>query len=188
MKGIREQRVGARSGGKEGEKRKVREDIAGERVKRGRQRQRKATVRTEAVAVVVVRSGVRRMERRMVKRRKRKREGGGREHRRVRREWGGRRKSHGTKSDHGRVRKGREGTDGTQGKPCVETKRGGGYYGYKVTVTGTVNGSRRTKRVERKLGTVPQSMKGARIGTAEAVAKTSVGTRGVQVSYCYGIG
>lgn len=66
-------------------------------------------------------------------------------------------------------------------------KQLGGYYGYRVTVKGPLNGARRTTRRERGLGTVPGSLKSGRIGTAEGVAKTSVGTRGVQVAYCYGM-
>jgi hypothetical protein len=169
------------SGGKE-EKKEMRETIEAERTKRGRKRGRSdGKVRSSAVAVVVVRSGVMRIERRMVKRRKRKREEGGREHRRERRSWGGIMKSHARRSPHGKALR-------PTSSPVSATTINHGYYGYRVTVTGTINGSRRTKRVDRKFGTVPMSMKGARIGTAEGVAKTSVGTRGLQVSYCYGRG
>lgn len=249
------------------------------------------TVMTEAMAVVVVRGGVRRVERRRLKRRIRKREGAGRRHRRVRREWSRRRKAHGRKSKYGlrmpevmdgvqkvESRKGRaaiapqgqgsftsttagvlkvsaeapfaegyslvaSGTPANEAlglhsrkliprqskqglfgeaslalgmerkkrtKPTKRTQRDvrkggsfarvrrkpllakvlkkqlGGYYGYRVRVKGPLNGSRRTTRREMGLGTVPGSTKRGRIGTAEGVAKTSVGTRGVQVGYCYG--
>jgi hypothetical protein len=194
LEALTSKRREARRSGSEREKQQVREAIGIERVKRGRQR-RRPTVRTQAVAVAVARSGVIRRERRMVKRRKRKREAAGREHRRVRRGWGGRIKTHGRKSSKGRVRrvmqKKRHGIakERVPKNPSKKAElRNEGYYGYRVTVTGTINGSRRTKRVHRMLGTVPQSMKQARIGTAEGVAKTSVGTRGLQVSYCYGIG
>ena len=174
---------------------------------RRKEKNRKEKVRTEARAVVVVRGGVRRIERRRVKRRIRKREGSGRKHRQVRREWGGRRKAHARKSKNGRVVKGARNRRGplASRKPSREAssdeKRGlsmakafepkerkGGYYGYRVTVKGTLGGSLRTKRIVRSIGTVPESIKSARIGTAEGVAKTSVGTRGVQVAYCYGRG
>lgn len=248
------------------------------------------TVRREAIAVVVVRGGVRRVERRRMKRRIRKREGAGRRHRRVRREWSRRRKAHGRKNKYGlrmsgvlagNTLRGRESkakqelrVQESETKPAVEqralreemeSKRGkaasiewgsfaeavsmkkvgkskggigsragsrkgsfakrampgrrrvgesgleekkkvsvtrsrrykglrkalkkqlGGYYGYRVTVKGPLNGARRTTRRERGLGTVPGSLKSGRIGTAEGVAKTSVGTRGVQVAYCYGM-
>ena len=35
-----------------------------------------------------------------------------------------------------------------------EKKRKGGYYGYRVTVKGTLNGGRRTRTYERQKGTV----------------------------------
>ena len=139
---------------------------------------------TEAMAVVVVRSGVRRMERLLVKLLVRKREGAGREHRRIRREVDGRRKAHAYKSRSGR----RYGGNKSTSSVTSEEKRKGGYYGYRVTVTGTLNGSRRTKRWEMGRGTVPQSRKECRRGLSEGVAKTSVGTLGVQVGYCYGLG
>lgn len=64
----------------------------------------------------------------------------------------------------------------------------GGYYGYRVTVTGTLNGGRRTTKMILGRGPMPYSTKRARIGSAEGVAKTSVGTLGVRVEYCYGLG
>jgi hypothetical protein len=150
---------------------------------------------TEAMATVVARSGKRRMEGRRVKRRVRKREGAGREHRKARRSVEARRKAHGRKSRYGRSY-GYGGFSTRQRSPDQDgsatfssaAQRLGGYYGYRVTVTGPLNGSRRTKRWEKGMGTVPSSSKASRRGTAEGVAKTSVGTRGVQVTYCYGLG
>lgn len=186
--GVTEERREKRGKARSGEKEKAGEVEAerkGEREKRRKRKDRKGGVRREARAVVVVRGGVMRMERRMVKRRIRKREGAGRAHMRVRREWEGRRKYHGRKSKYGRVAKGtRRGKEGN----VAEGKRQGGYYGYRVTVKGPLNGARRTTTMVRGRGTVPDSRKEGRIGTAEGVAKTSVGTRGVQVAYCYGIG
>lgn len=153
-----------------------------DRAKRRKAPEKKGEVRREARGVVVVLGGVIRVERRRVKRRIRKREGAGRGHRRARREREGRRKYHGRKSKYGRVEKGKLG----QGKKGEERK--GGYYGYRVRVKGPLNGARRTTKREIGRGTVPGSRKEGRIGTAEGVAKTSVGTRGVQVAYCYGRG
>jgi hypothetical protein len=183
--GRREKRGKARAGEASGEKAaEVEGERKGEREKRRKRKERKAGVRREARAVVVVRGGVMRMERRRVKRRIRKREGAGRAHMRVRREMEGRRKYHGRKSKNGRVAKGTR--RGKKGAGSGERK--GGYYGYRVTVKGPLNGARRTTTMVRGRGTVPESRKEGRIGTAEGVAKTSVGTRGVQVGYCYGIG
>ena len=67
-------------------------------------------------------------------------------------------------------------------------KEKGGYYGYRVTVKGTLNGGRRTRTYERQKGTVPGGTKRARVRMGEEVAKTTVGTRGVRVEYCYGRG
>lgn len=159
-----------------------------EREKRRKKKERKGEVRREAMAVVVVRGGVMRMERRMVKRRIMKREKAGRDHMRVRRDWGKRRKQHGKKSKYGRVEAQETGVRSQGVASSGLVKRQGGYYGYRVRVKGPLNGSRRTKKKERGNGTVPESMKKGRIGTAEGVAKTSVGTRGVQVAYCYGRG
>jgi hypothetical protein len=185
-------------------------------------------VRTLGRAVVVVRVGLRKMERRRVKRRVRKREGAGRKHKQVRRDFVGRMKYQARKSKYGR--KGaaakQAGLDGSgaraprgedlgrkgwgkrggkrggkrKGKRLPQGGKGnspdgvelstvrGGYYGYKVTVIGTRGGSRRTKKSVRWRGTVPKSTKGARIGSAEGVAKTTVGTMGVRVEYCYELG
>ena len=63
-----------------------------------------------------------------------------------------------------------------------------GYWGYKVTVKGVIGGSLRTTQSILQEGRIPESTKEARIATSHSVAKTSIGTRGVQVDYCYGIG
>jgi hypothetical protein len=182
-------------------------------------------VRSKGRAVVVVLAGVRKRERRRVKRRVRKREGAGRKHKEARRNFVGRRKYQARKSEYGRkgVAHGKSKRAGLKRKRSkrrwgvgvgkrqdpysevynphrllrnpsrvpVEKSRQqvrGGYYGYKVTVIGTRDGSRRTKKVVMWMGTVPKSTKGARIGSAEGVAKTSVGTMGVRVEYCYELG
>ena len=49
-------------------------------------------------------------------------------------------------------------------------------------------GNVRTRTYERQKGTVPGGTKRARVRMGEEVAKTTVGTRGVRVEYCYGRG
>lgn len=139
--------------------------------------QKEAERRNGALGAVVVLGGVRRIEGRRGKRRVRKRRTAGRDHRKVRREVSGLRTYHSLNSP--------------QGRKAVGGKRGrrqGGYYGYRVVVQGPRNGSRRTTKTIRGNGTVPQGRKSGRRGEWEGVAKTSVGTRGVRVTYCYGLG
>lgn len=127
----------------------------------------------EALAVVVVRSGVCMLEQRRVNRRVRSRENAGRAQIRVLSEWSGRRKR---RDEKGRLYSG-------------EWKSGAeGYYGYKVRVKGRVDGARRSKEWSTSAGTVPWSRKDGVRGSAEGVAKTSVGAMGVSVTYCYGLG
>lgn len=63
-----------------------------------------------------------------------------------------------------------------------------GYRGYKVTVKGVVGGAIRTITYTDHSGVIPNGTKQARMGSHDTVAKTSVGTRGVRVEYCYGRG
>ena len=104
----------------------------------------------------------------------------------------GRKKEKGRKEGKKWKRKGeekREKKERRKGKEKKgEKKRKGGYYGYRVTVKGTLNGGRRTRTYERQKGTVPGGTKRARVRMGEEVAKTTVGTRGVRVEYCYGRG
>ena len=124
----------------------------------------------------------RKREKEGIRRESRKRLIGGRDHRKVRRERERRRGSHAKRSSRGRKRRGME------EEKKEEKKRKGGYYGYRVTVKGTLNGGRRTRTYERQKGTVPGGTKRARVRMGEEVAKTTVGTRGVRVEYCYGRG
>ena len=64
----------------------------------------------------------------------------------------------------------------------------GGYYGYQVQRKGPLGGARRTMVRTRQEGTVPRGTKEARRRTGKEHAKTSIGTIGVKVSYCYGLG
>lgn len=127
----------------------------------------------EALAVVVVRSGVCMLEQRRVNRRVMSRENAGRAQIRVLSEWSGRRKR--------RDEKGRQYSGEWKSAPE-------GYYGYKVRVKGRVDGARRSKEWSTSAGTVPWSRKDGVRGSAEGVAKTSVGAMGVSVTYCYGLG
>lgn len=127
----------------------------------------------EALAVVVVRSGVCMLEQRRVNRRVMSRENAGRAQIRVLSEWSGRRKR---RDEKGRLYSG-------EWKSAPE-----GYYGYKVRVKGRVDGARRSKEWSTSAGTVPWSRKDGVRGSAEGVAKTSVGAMGVSVTYCYGLG
>jgi hypothetical protein len=138
--------------------------------------------RSERCGVVAL-SGRKNMSSRRAKRRARERERG-RNHIERRRNRERRRTEHGTKSENGRKRLGAEGDVG-KGEKGVEKK---GYYGYKVTVKGRLEGSRRSMKYERRKGKIPRGTKRARIRTGEEVAKTTVGTLGVRVEYCYGLG
>jgi hypothetical protein len=61
-----------------------------------------------------------------------------------------------------------------------------GFYGYQVVVKGPLGGARRTMKTRIQEGTVPRGTKEARRRTGSEHAKTSIGTIGVKVSYCYG--
>lgn len=67
-------------------------------------------------------------------------------------------------------------------------KKKGGYYGLNVTVKGPLEGSRRTLSYVVQRGTVPRGTKRARIMMSHEHAKTTYGTVGVRVTYCYGRG
>lgn len=168
--------------------------------RRKRRKPEKRKVSSKGRGVVMVLSGVRKRERRRVKRRVRKRERAGRKHKKARRDFVGRMKYQARKSKYGRkglIRqsggakhfgRGSSGLDAPQARGGKEQQGMPGYYGYKVTVVGTLDGGRRTKKMVMWRGTVPKSTKGARRGSAEGVAKTSVGTMGVRVEYCYELG
>lgn len=139
--------------------------------------------RRQARAVAVVRTGLMNMEGRRVKRFVRKRELAGRKQTQARRQREGRMRYHARSISTKYGRREAVETEGSKGGLVL-----GGYYGYKVTVIGPRDGARRTKKVVRGVGTVPQSRKVGRIGISEGIAKTSIGTRGVRVTYCYGVG
>jgi hypothetical protein len=63
-----------------------------------------------------------------------------------------------------------------------------GYYGYKVRVKGPLGGARRTMTYVIRNGTVPLGTKSARRREGFEHAKTKIGTLGIKVTYCYGIG
>lgn len=130
--------------------------------------------------VAVVLSGVRRIEARLGKRLVMKRESCKLEHRKAAREVVRRLEYHGSRSPTGRIAKGK--------RIEMVGQRKGGYYGYSVRVQGTRNAARRTTYRHKRIGKTLPGMKHARIGEWVGVAKTSVGTRGVQVKYCYGAG
>jgi hypothetical protein len=69
----------------------------------------------------------------------------------------------------------------------MEIKKGG-YYGFNVSVKGPLEGSRRTLAYVIQRGTVPRGTKRARIMISHEHAKTTYGTIGVRVTYCYGRG
>ena len=162
----------------------VRWEKVGKALEKSRKPEKQKVIR-QGRAVVVVLAGVIKRERRRVKRRVRKREGAGRKHKAARRDFVGRMKYQGKKSVYGR-------RGGGYRRKWIEERGGdtveGGFYGYKVTVVGTLDGSRRTKKTVSWMGEVPKSTKRAMIGVAEGVAKTTVGTMGVRVEYCYGLG
>lgn len=85
---------------------------------------------------------------------------------------------HGRSSANGRKRLGEVETSGNQG----------GYYGRNLTVKGPLEGSRRTLAYTIQIGTVPRGTKRARIVESHEHAKTTYGTLGVRVTYCYGRG
>jgi len=92
------------------------------------------------------------------------------------------RRHHAKSSQNGRKRLGLETSGEGSGKPQ------GGYYGFKVSVKGPLEGARRTMTYGVQLGTVPRGTKRARRRTTDEHAKTKVGTLGVRVTYCYGRG
>lgn len=61
----------------------------------------------------------------------------------------------------------------------------GGYRGYVITVSGTLDGSRRTYKEEIKDGVIPLSSVALPVSHSSGVAKTKIGTRGVHVTYSY---
>lgn len=61
----------------------------------------------------------------------------------------------------------------------------GGYRGYLVKVTGTLDGARRTYKVEAMDGVIPLSRVSLPVSHASGVAKTKIGTLGVHVTYSY---
>lgn len=67
------------------------------------------------------------------------------------------------------------------------TKKGG-YYGFNVTVKGPLEGARRTMVYVVQQGTIPRGTKRARMMITQEHAKTKVGSLGVRVTYCYGLG
>jgi hypothetical protein len=73
-------------------------------------------------------------------------------------------------------------------KAGIGTKSEGGYYGYRFQIKGTIDGSRRSLKYEIKAGVIPNGTKRARVTYAEGVAKTSVGSVGLRVEYCYSLG
>lgn len=85
---------------------------------------------------------------------------------------------HGMSSQHGRKRLGE----------VDKTRNQGGYYGRNVTVKGPLEGSRRTLVYTIQVGTVPRGTKRARIMESHEHAKTTYGSLGVRVTYCYGRG
>lgn len=85
---------------------------------------------------------------------------------------------HGISSSNGRKRLGE-----------VDTSiHKGGYYGRNVIVKGPLEGSRRTLAYTIQIGTVPRGTKRARVMESHEHAKTTYGTLGVRVTYCYGRG
>ena len=143
-------------------------------------RERTAVTR-ENRAQAVARSGRRPSEVRRAKRIARELEGT-LSHREVMRERKARMSRHATSSAKGRQ-------DGSRGGAGVVS--GGereGYRGYKVRVKGVLGGAMRTMTYTDQKGVMPRGTKRARRGGHDAVAKTTVGTRGVRVEYCYGRG
>lgn len=63
-----------------------------------------------------------------------------------------------------------------------------GYYGYQILVKGPLGGARRTMTYGIQKGKVPRGTKKARRTTSFEHAKTKIGTIGVKVTYCYGLG
>ena len=120
------------------------------------------------------RSGRRNVEERRCKMVARKREGTT-DHRKERGEVEKRREKHATKSLKGR-------------KQRRERKKTTGYYGYKITVKGTRGGARRPRTYVTQKGKRLRGRKKGRRMSHEQVAKTTVGTLGVRVQYCYGRG
>ena len=137
-------------------------------------------VTRENRAQAVARSGRRPCEGRRAKRRARELEGT-LSHREVRRERKARMARHATSSAKGR-QSGREAGSAAGGRKRV------GYRGYKVTVKGVLGGAMRTRTYRDQKGVMPRGTKRARRGARDAVAETTVGTRGIRVEYCYGRG
>lgn len=146
-------------------------------------------ITSEGRAGVVLRSGKLPVVDRRAKVVKMEREKG-RTHIRVRWERESRRKSHASKKSSLRLTDKASTTLRSRGLYNKQGSgyRGEGYYGYRVKVKGTLDGSRRTMAYAMESGTVPGSTRRARVRSAENVAKTSVGTRGIRVEYCYGMG
>ena len=61
----------------------------------------------------------------------------------------------------------------------------GGYFGYKRKVNGTIGGALRSGSYVDQLGRMPLTTKAAKIDSTMEIAKTSVGTLGIHVHYCY---
>ena len=156
------------------------EGTAGRRKRSGATPSERAgtAVTRENRAQAVARSGRRPSEVRRAKRIARELEGT-LHHREVRRERKARMSRHATSSGKGRQ-------DGSM----FTAKDGArdGYRGYKVTVKGVLGGSMRTMTYRDQKGVMPRGTKRARRGGHDEVAKTTVGTRGVRVEYCYGRG
>lgn len=69
-----------------------------------------------------------------------------------------------------------------------EKREKAGYYGYQILVKGPLGGARRTMTYGIQKGKVPRGTKKARRTTSFEHAKTKIGTIGVKVTYCYGLG
>jgi hypothetical protein len=96
-------------------------------------------------------------------------------HREVRRNREKRRRYHEKRKEGGR-------------KKEEEKEKKKGYYGYQIRVKGPLGGARRTRTYGIQKGKVPRGTKKARRRETSEHAKTKIGTLGVKVTYCYGLG
>ena len=151
-------------------------------------KRRKAEERCETIALSGVRPVAQRRANRMVRELE-----GNMNHIEILRNREGLTTHHARSSQYGRKRLGEVDPMNlihSQNKENEETdsSKKGGYYGLNVTVKGPLEGSRRTLSYVVQRGTVPRGTKRARIMMSHEHAKTTYGTLGVRVTYCYGRG
>jgi hypothetical protein len=101
----------------------------------------------------------------------------------VRRKVEKRRDHHAKDVKYGRKKEGLVELNQTRGE-----KRKSGYYGYQLVVKGPLGGGRRTTTYVKQDGCLPLGTKKARRRTWLEPSKTKIGSLGVKVSYCYGVG